>query len=96
MSGVCAPEFEQHMDPEINWITPAAFSEAFAELTGSTIMEAAYTTPSGTYPAYINARVEGDEVVVRVRSEGAVMSSEIRMPKDEWHQWLADAHRIGA
>lgn len=96
MSGVCAPEFEQHMDADIHWITPAAFTEAFAELTETTIMEAAYTAPTASYPAFINARVEGDEVVVRVRSDGAVMSSEIRMPKDEWHQWLADAHRIGA
>lgn len=95
MSG-SAPEFREFMDPEINWISPAAYTEAFADLTGSTIMEAAYTTPGASLPAYINARVEGDEVVVRVRSEGQQSASEIRLPKDEWHQWLADAHRIGA
>lgn len=58
-------------------------------------MEAAYTTPGASLPAYINARVEGDEIVVRVRSEGAQNASEIRLSAEDWRGWLGQASHIG-
>lgn len=61
--------------------------------------EAAFTEQAaGTYPAYVNARMEqADEqmvVVLRVRSQGSQDVSEIRMEISDFQQWAGDALRM--
>lgn len=49
--------FDEHMRPDVHWITPAEFGEAFDQLTkGETIMpkEVAYTESAPVYPGFLN------------------------------------------
>lgn len=57
-------------------------------------MEAAYTSLNSPLPSFINAKSEGESVVVRVRSAGANDVSQIEMSHEEWEQWLANAQRV--
>lgn len=90
-----AVTFEQFMDPDIHWITPAEYRQAFEELTdmSTTRTEAAWTNPAGgTYPPYINIQRDSDGAyMVSVRGQGAELPAQIVVPEEEWQQLLADA-----
>ncbi len=102
--------FEDHMRPDVHWISPAEYGMAFDEIIGETTMpddrnfQAAHTDADGPLPSYINVRkgmLDGT-VIVTVRSakddkEGSALDGATAhhiMDLQDFDQWIADAQRL--